>query len=166
MGTIMKTNHAIAITVLAATMFSGCASPGPGYTPVSSQPYPSASQPYPMPSQSYSTSYGVVDSIRVTQGDSNGNGMGAGAVVGGVVGGLLGHQVGGGRGKTAATVAGTIGGAMVGNQMQRNAASVRDMYQIGVRLDNGGYQTFTQDSMAGLQVGSRVRVENERVYRY
>lgn len=174
----MKRVHAIAAAALAGVTFlSGCASPGyptgaqaypqpyPAAQPYpTSQPYPAA-QPYPS-SPAYANTYGVVDSIRVTQAGGGNNAMGAGSVVGGVVGGLLGHQVGGGRGKTAATVAGAIGGAMVGNQMERNAAPVQDQYQIGVRMDNGAYQTIVQDNVAGLQVGSRVRIENNRVYRY
>jgi hypothetical protein len=40
------------------------------------------------------------------------------------------------------------------------------MYQVGVRLDNGGYRTVIQDSVADLRVGSRVRVDNDRAYRY
>jgi outer membrane lipoprotein SlyB len=121
-----------------------------------------------MPSQSYSSSYGVIDSIQISQAAAaNPNGMGAGAIVGGLVGGILGNQVGGGRGRTAATVAGAVGGAIVGNQVeQRNNAQVRDTYQIGVRLDNGSYQTIMQDNVADLRVGSRVRIENNQVYRY
>jgi outer membrane lipoprotein SlyB len=174
----MKQVHAIAAAALAGVTFlTGCASPGyPTGAQSYPQPYPQAypaAQPYPA-AQSYPTSpayasaYGIVDSIRVTQAGNNGGngGMGAGSVVGGVVGGLLGHQVGGGRGKTAATVAGAIGGAMVGNQMERNAAPVQNQYQVGVRLDNGAYQTILQDNVADLQIGARVRVENNRVYRY
>lgn len=162
----MKRNHATAATAIAvATLIGGCASPG-YYGPPAAQTYPSAPQTRPVYSPSYSSSYGVVDSIQMTQANSDG-GMGAGAVVGGVVGGLLGNQVGGGRGRTAATVAGAIGGAMVGNQVeQRNSAPPRDLYQVGVRLDNGSYQTIMQDNVADLRVGSRVRIENDRVYRY
>jgi outer membrane lipoprotein SlyB len=172
----MKKNHAIAVAALAAATFlGGCASPG-YYGPAASQsypqtypqPYPPASPTYPVSSQSYSNTFGVIDSIQMTQATgANGNGMGVGAVVGGVVGGLLGNQVGGGTGRTAATVAGAIGGAMMGNQVeQRNNSQFRDTYQVGVRLDNGGYQTVMQDSVADLRVGSRVRIENDRVYRY
>lgn len=72
----------------------------------------------------------------------------------------------GGVGKSVATVAGVVGGAVVGNQLeQNNRAAARDSYQNSVRLDNGSYQTIQQDSMADLQVGSRVRVENGHVYR-
>jgi outer membrane lipoprotein SlyB len=176
----MKKNHAIAVAaLLAVTVLGGCASPG-YYSPAASQPYPQpypqsypqpyppAAQTYPTTSPSYSNTFGVIDSIQMTQGaGANGNPMGVGAVLGGVVGGLLGNQVGGGTGRTAATVAGAIGGAMMGNQVeQRNNAQFRDTYQVGVRLDNGGYQTIMQDNVAELRVGSRVRIENDRVYRY
>ncbi|HEY0846893.1 MAG TPA: glycine zipper 2TM domain-containing protein [Noviherbaspirillum sp.] len=151
--------------LLSAAVLGGCASPGYN-VPVASQPYPA----YPSPVQTYPTaapshvySTGTIDAIQMRQ--SADAGIGVGAVVGGVVGGLLGNQVGGGRGKKAATVAGVVGGAMVGHQMERNAQA-RDAYDIRVRMDNGTYQTVTQDSIADLQVGSRVRIENQRVYRY
>jgi outer membrane lipoprotein SlyB len=168
----MKKSHAIAAaTIFAATVLTGCAgpnydgSPAPQSYPARTESYP---QSYPQPPQPYSSRYGVVDSIQASQMNAgNTGGIGAGAVVGGLVGGVLGNQVGGGRGKTAATVAGVVGGALVGNQVeQRNAAPARQMYQVGVRLDNGAYQTIMQDSVAELRVGSRVRIENERVYRY
>jgi outer membrane lipoprotein SlyB len=164
----MNKHHAIAVaTILAVTVVTGCASPDYNGSPAP-QSYPAGSQSYPQPPQSHSGRYGVVDSIQVSHMNAgNTGGIGAGAVVGGLVGGLLGNQVGGGRGKTAATVAGVVGGAVVGNQVeQRNAAPARQMYQVGVRLDNGAYQTIMQDSVADLRVGSRVRIQNERVYLY
>ena len=154
----MKTNQKIAATLMiAAAALTGCASspaPAPMGTPTSTSP-------------GYSSAYGVVDSIQVVQTSSGSNGT-MGTIAGGVVGGALGNQVGGGRGKTAATVAGAIGGAMIGNQMEKNARSngAAQVYQIGVRLDNGSYQTIQQESVADLQVGSRVRIENGRAYRY
>ena len=152
--------------LIATTVLAGCASPV-YREPVVYQPNPSAPQTYPAPSHSYSA-YGVVDSIRLVQSGSNsGTGIGVGAIAGGVVGGVLGNQVGGGRGKQLATVAGVVGGAMVGHEIeQRNAQSQANVYQIGVRLNNGGYQTITQESVADMQVGSRVKIENDRVYRY
>lgn len=150
---------------LSVAILAGCASPGYN-VPVSSQPYPTYPAPvqtYPATSPSYAYSTGTIDSIQMHQNADSG--IGVGAVVGGVVGGLLGNQVGGGRGKKAATVAGVVGGAMVGHQMERNA-QMRDAYEIRVRMDNGGYQTIMQDNINDLQVGSRVRIENQRVYRY
>jgi outer membrane lipoprotein SlyB len=148
-----KTNQVIAASLMAASaILAGCASPS---TPVGGTTVPSGG---------YSSAYGTVDSIQVVQ-TSSGSGSAVGTVAGGVVGGALGNQVGEGRGRTAATVAGAIGGAMIGNQMEKNATA-HQLYQVGVRLDNGSYQTFQQESVGDLQVGSRVRVENGRVYRY
>ena len=150
----MKTNQAMTASVLLiSAILAGCAS--------SSTPLGSSA---PAPSTAYSSALGTVDSIQVVQ-TSSGTGSGIGTVAGGVVGGALGNQVGEGRGRTAATVAGAIGGAMVGNQMERNASG-QQVYQVGVRLDNGSYQTFQQEGVGDLQVGSRVRVENGHVYRY
>lgn len=153
--------------LLSAAMLGGCASSDQYSRYPVSQPYPAQTYPaqtYPASSPSYSNTTGTIESIQLRQGTGEG-GVGVGAVVGGVVGGLLGNQVGGGTGKKAATVAGVIGGAMVGHEMERNGKT-HNAYQIGVRLDNGSYQTLTQDDVAQLQVGSRVRVENQRVYRY
>lgn len=165
----MKATQVMTATVIAAAiLLSGCASPyysAGGSQPTVSQPYPSTS--YPAATQSSYRSYGMVDSIQVVQANAGGNnGVGVGAVVGGLVGGLLGNQVGGGTGKAVATVAGVVGGAVVGNQMEQgNKAQVRDMYQIRVRLDNGNYQTITQENLGNIRIGSRVRVENNQVYR-
>lgn len=149
----MKTNQVIAASLMmASAILTGCASS-------SAPPFGSTA-----PTSAYSSAYGTVDSIQVVQG-SSGSGSGIGTIAGGVVGGALGNQVGEGRGRTAATVAGTIGGAIVGNQMEKNATA-QQVYQIGVRLDNGSYQTFQQESVGDLQIGSRVRIENGRVYRY
>jgi outer membrane lipoprotein SlyB len=151
----MKTTLTMAAALLAASSaLSGCASP-PQQT---SQIYQPASQP--------ATAYGVIDSIQVTQANTGSTG-GTGSVVGGLVGGLLGNQIGSGSGRTAATVAGAIGGAVVGNQVEKNRnTQTRDMYQIGVRLENGGYQTILQDNIDNMRAGDRVRIQNDRVYRY
>ncbi len=150
----MKTPQIVIATFLTvAALMSGCANTDT--RPVS----------YP---QSYSGSaYGVIDAIEITRSGSDGiggSGIGAGAVIGGVVGGVLGHQVGGGTGKDVATVAGVVGGAMAGHQIEKSTKT-QDAYRIRVRLDNGGYQTVTQQSISDLRVGNRVRIENDRVYR-
>ena len=151
----MKTPQLIIATFIAvAALMSGCAN-------TDSRPMSSSS--------SYSRAdYGVIDAIEITRGSSDGiggSGIGAGAVIGGVVGGVLGHQVGGGTGKDVATVAGVVGGAMAGHQIEKSNKQ-QDAYRIQVRLDNGGYQTVTQQSISDLRVGDRVRIENDRVSRY
>jgi outer membrane lipoprotein SlyB len=158
----MKMHHTLIAAALSASAFlAGCAAPG--YPSASSQP-----QPYPAPSssQGYYSSYGVVDSIQLVNTSGSSGGIGAGAVIGGVVGGLLGNQVGGGTGRTVATAAGAVGGAVVGNQIEQRNKAPASAYQIGVRLDNGTYQTIMQESVADLSVGSRVRIENGRAFRY
>ncbi len=162
----MKSHIKVAASLLTSgALLLGCSSP---QQPVASQPYP---QTYPSTSPAYSASYGVVDSIQaVNPGPtSSSGGIGLGAVTGGVVGGVLGNQVGSGDGRRAATAAGAIGGAIAGHQIQqhrRASQAQASAYQIGVRLDNGTYQTVTQDNVADIGVGSRVRIENGRAYRY
>ena len=151
----MKPNQSMALKlIVAAALAGGCAS----------TPSPVGSTQYNQPVSS-SMQYGVVDSIQTVQAAA-GQSSGLGAVAGGVVGGVLGNQVGGGSGKTAATAAGIVGGALVGNEIERSRSNTRQAYQIGVRLQDGGYQTVTQDITPDLHVGDRVRVENGRAYRY
>lgn len=146
----MKTPKIVIATFLAvAALASGCAN-------TDSRPASSSS--------SYSgAAYGVVDAIEITRGSNDG--IGAGAVIGGVVGGVLGHQVGSGTGQDVATVAGAVGGAVAGHQIEKSTKQ-QDVYRIRVRLENGRYQTVSQQSIADLRVGDRVRIENDRVSRY
>lgn len=158
----MKTNRIVVTAILAASTFvAGCAAPG----------YPQASSPYPAPAGQQGgygnyASYGVVDSIQVVNSQSGPGGIGAGTVVGGLIGGLLGNQVGGGTGRGLATAAGVVGGAVVGNQVEQRSRQGGTAYQVGVRLDNGGYQTYTEESIGDLNIGNRVRIDNGRLYRY
>ena len=152
----MKSTHTIAALVVASTaLLSGCAS-------TSSDPYNNGAYTNPA---SNSMGYGTIDSIQVTR-TGSGQTTGAGAVVGGLVGALVGNQVGSGSGRTAATVAGAVGGAAIGHHVEGKRAEGRDMYQIGIRLDNGDYRTIVQDSVYDLRVGNRVRVVDGRAYRY
>jgi outer membrane lipoprotein SlyB len=151
----MKTREIIIVTMFTvAALMSACANTG--YQHGSSPP-------------SYSgTMYGVIESIEMTPGESGGiagSGIGAGAVIGGVVGGVLGHQVGGGTGKDIATAAGVVGGAVVGHEIEKRNQQQQNVYRIQVRLNNGGYQTMTQQSLNDLRVGDRVRIENGNLYR-
>lgn len=158
----MKNVKSIATAVSAAAIvLAGCA--GPETRPYdSSQPqtYPSQSYRRP-PSQAYL--YGVVDRIEVVRkGDSNNI---AGTVIGGIIGGLIGHQIGGGTGNTVATIAGAAGGAYAGNQVQRRSRGADETFRVTVRMDDGSWQTITQDSISDLRTGDRVRVEGDRLYR-
>jgi outer membrane lipoprotein SlyB len=86
-----------------------------------------------------------------------------GAVAGAVVGGLLGNQVGGGDGKKLATVAGAVGGAYAGKEIAKN--SERTKYKVTVRMDQGYSKTVTQNSVNGIQIGTRVKVRNGKAVR-
>lgn len=107
--------------------------------------------------------FGRVVAIDVVRGPE-GRSTGAGAVVGGLVGGVLGHQIGSGRGNDAATVAGAIGGAVVGNEIEKRRDAA-EHYRVIVQFRDGREATFVQDSLHGVRVGDRVRVDGNRVVR-
>ena len=106
--------------------------------------------------------FGRVVAIDVVRG--GGRSTGAGAVVGGIVGGVLGHQVGSGRGNDVATVAGAVGGAVVGNEIEKRRDG-DEQYRVVVQFRDGREATFLQDSLNGVRVGDRVRVDGGRVLR-
>ena len=106
--------------------------------------------------------YGRVVAIDVVRGP--GGSSGAGAVIGGIVGGVLGHQVGSGRGNDAATVAGAVGGAVVGNEVEKRRAG-DEQYRVTVQLRDGREASFVQESVGGLRVGDRVRIDGGRLLR-
>lgn len=146
----MKKIHLMWTAIFAAAiLLSGCADYGsPSY-----QSQPSAR-----------SGTGVVDRIEVVRkGDSSNV---AGTVIGGIVGGLIGHQVGGGSGQTAATIVGAAGGAVAGHEVQRRTRGANETFRVSVRMDNGVYQTITQDDITDLRSGDKVRVQDGRVYRY
>ncbi len=161
----MKTfQKVLAIAGVSVALLGGCASTNPYSDTRSNNPYPDNRTGN---SPRYISAYGVIDSINSVRTDGNGNPIGIGTVIGGVVGGVLGNQVGGGTGRTVATVAGAVGGAVVGHELEKNRNNANSTaYRIGVRLDNGGYETFTQDNIGDMRVGDRVRIDNGRVTRY
>jgi len=155
----MKTGRNVAAAVIASVaVLAGCAS-SPSYNDPGANRYPASQQP------AYNAAYGVIDSIQVVQQEVDSRGVG-GAIIGGVVGGVLGNQVGKGSGRAVATTAGAVGGAVVGSNIQKSRQGVREAYQVNIRADNGGYFSVVQESITDLRVGDRVRVENNRVYRY
>ena len=106
--------------------------------------------------------FGRVVAIDVVRG--GGRSTGAGAVVGGIVGGVLGHQIGSGRGNDVATAAGAIGGAVAGNEIEKRRDG-DEQYRVVVQFRDGREATFVQDSLNGIRVGDRVRVDGGRLYR-
>lgn len=143
---------ALAATTLAA--FTGCAD--------TSRPLFSSPAPYYAPGYNAAqniTAYGVVTAVRAVD-MPVGVTSGGGALLGGLAGGVLGHQVGRGSGNTAATIGGAAIGALVGNEIERGqGVSSRRVYEVDVRLDDGTYQTVTQNDST-FRVGERVLLQN------
>jgi len=140
----------------ALALAAGCSSPmDPGARPVA--PVTQSPTVY------QSTQYGQVRSINVV--DRPGNASGAGAVIGAVVGGVLGHQVGGGTGNTAATVGGAVAGGVVGHEIEKRRASGTEVYRVEVQFDDGHTATYDFKDLNGLQIGDRVRWQDNQLYR-
>lgn len=140
-----------------ATALVGCAAPYQqqpvyGSTPAPTQSYPSAN-----------AQMGYVDRIEVVNRSASSNV--AGTVIGGIVGGLIGTQIGGGSGRTAATIAGAVGGAAAGNVIEGRRRNDNETFRVSVRMDNGAYQTITQENINDLRTGDRVRVDGNAIYR-
>ena len=114
--------------------------------------------------------YGVVQSIELVKQENTGiggSGIGIGTLAGAVVGGVVGNQVGSGRGNTAATVIGAAGGAYVGHELENHQQQrTADVYRFNVRMENGSYQTLTQNTNADFRVGDRVQIANGVMRRY
>ncbi|WP_242360045.1 hypothetical protein [Anaeromyxobacter sp. SG17] len=109
---------------------------------------------------------GYVASIRETVERQQGN-PGAGAVAGAIIGGILGSAVGGHtyydrwgyahhHGSGAGAVAGAVGGAVVGAAASQGGAE-RRTYEVFVRFDDGGTDTFVYDQPYDFRVGDEVR---------
>jgi outer membrane lipoprotein SlyB len=168
-GDTMKICYAgTAVFLTVATLVSGCATPDARYAYPNARYETDTRYGYPdtryQSSPTYYSAYGVVESIETTSSGVDPHNV-AGTVIGGVIGGVLGHQIGSGRGNSVATVAGAVGGAVVGHEVEESNKK-RDLYRVRIRLEGGGYQTLMQDTLGGLRVGDRVRVENDRVSRY
>ncbi|MDX1571938.1 MAG: glycine zipper 2TM domain-containing protein [Xanthomonadales bacterium] len=102
----------------------------------------------------------VQDVRRVSLSD---DGIGLGAVVGAVIGAAAGSQVGSGTGQDIATAAGAVGGAAAGHEIEKRNREADIAYQFSVKLDDGRFATVTQREHYGLDVGDRVRLENDRI---
>jgi outer membrane lipoprotein SlyB len=146
----MKVRVVTVVAVATAALLGGCAYP---------EPYPV----YARPVVAQRTEYGVVESIEMYRPGSNAP-IGLGAIIGGIAGGIIGHQFGGGSGNTAATIAGAIAGGAVGHEVER--ANANERYRVLVRLDSGATIALDQVGPGELRVGDRVRVVDNRVFRY
>lgn len=130
-------------------------------TPVARQPAPApvvAQSPRPVErvAPAVCEQCGVVQSVRAVQ--RKGDAQGVGAVAGGVLGAVLGNQVGGGNGRTAMTVLGAVGGGVAGNEVEKRMRA-ETVYEVRVRMDNGGTRTVTQRNAPAE--GARVRVDGD-----
>lgn len=165
------------LLLAAATAFSiaGCAvPPGPnaGYPDPSYPQYPNASYPgASQPNASYpdyrTYRYGYVEAVEVIAAEPRSGLPGIGAIGGAIAGGILGNQVGGGSGRVAATIGGAVAGGVIGNQVEQHMkgpAQQATTYRFRVRMDDGSYQTLTQDRHDNIRVGDRVRVDNGQVW--
>jgi outer membrane lipoprotein SlyB len=103
--------------------------------------------------------YGRVEQVRETVTRQEGNPAG-GAVAGAVVGGILGSALeprGGG-------LVGAIGGAMFGAAASQGAAEDR-YYEVFVRFEDGGAQTFVYQGHLPFRVGDDVQLTPRGLYR-
>ena len=160
-------------TLLAAAATLGlaaCTTPypqDPNYpNPGAQYPNQSPSAQYPQYPQSQAARYGYVDAVEVVAGEPRSGGPGIGAIGGAIAGGVLGNQVGSGTGRAAATVGGAVAGGVIGHQVEQHVrrGDNATMYRFRVRMDDGSYQTYTQERHDNIRVGDRVRVENGQVY--
>jgi outer membrane lipoprotein SlyB len=100
---------------------------------------------------------GVVEAINPIEVEGKGSFLGM--IVGGVAGGLLGSTIGSGSGTTAAQIAGAAGGALAGNEIEKRVKKTQH-FEVVVRLENGGTQTFSYPTQPAIRIGDRVKVEN------
>jgi outer membrane lipoprotein SlyB len=156
----------ITLFAAAATLgLAACTTPPPQNAGYPNPSYPNAQ--YPAYPQSQAARYGYVESVEVVAGEPRSTGPGIGAIGGAIAGGVLGNQVGHGSGRAAATVGGAVAGGVIGNQIEqrmKGSQNAETMYRFRVRMDDGSYQTYTQDTHDNVRVGDRVRVDNGRVY--
>ena len=87
----------------------------------------------------------------------SGDGSPVGTVAGGVLGAVLGSQFGKGDGRTAAGVAGAVAGGVIGHEIDKRR-SVREQYEVVVRMADGTQQTVNVDADPQLRSGDAVRV--------
>lgn len=105
--------------------------------------------------------YGRVEQVREVVTETRGDPAG-GAVAGAVIGGLIGSAIGG-RHNGASTVAGAIGGAMIGANASQGGA-VRRRFEVTVRFDDGGVQTFVYANGSPFRPGDYITQTPQGLY--
>jgi len=169
MNSRIKTASALAI----AAALAACANQPPqhmsGSAPVGGYSNGGYSQPVNNGGYSYNNAnvnatYGTVERIDTVEARrDSGIGAAIGAGVGAVVGNQIGRQMN--DAKTTGTVAGAVGGGLLGNAIERNQNKNNTINRIYVRLDNGSQRYWELPiSALNVQVGSRVRIENDQLY--
>ncbi len=141
----MTTHKRYALLLLPALLATGCV-----HTYTRSRSW--GDQPY-APQQAWERT-GRVTNVRETVYEQRGD-PGGGAVAGAIVGGLLGHAITGGRGGGA--LVGALGGAAVGANASQGAAR-ETVYEVTVRFDDGGVQTYAFRGYLPFRPGDDVRL--------
>ncbi|MDB5927343.1 MAG: hypothetical protein JWN13_6279 [Betaproteobacteria bacterium] len=171
----MNYSKGTSIFVAAAALgLAGCSTPPPysdGYPATSQYPQYPTSQ-YPSGPDYRNARYGYVEAVEVVPGEQRSSapgigGVGIGAIGGAIAGGVLGNQVGHGAGRAAATVGGAVAGGVIGNEVEKRVSPRTDtptLYRFRVRMDDGSYQSFTQEIHDNIRPGDRVRIDNGRVW--
>jgi outer membrane lipoprotein SlyB len=91
---------------------------------------------------------------------------GAGAVAGAILGGLFGSAIGGPyHANGAAAFAGAMGGAMIGAAASASATGETRSYEVLVRFDDGGAETFVYRDALPFQVGEPVQLTPQGLVR-
>jgi outer membrane lipoprotein SlyB len=134
----------LAALVLAPLLLSACVTTSTT-TRTWGEPYADAPAPYQR--------YGRVEQVRETIHRQHGDPAG-GAVAGAVVGGTLGAVVSGGRGPGG--LIGAIFGAAVGANASQAANAEERIYEVLVRFEDGGWESFTYRGYLPFQPGDSV----------
>ncbi|HET6440689.1 MAG TPA: hypothetical protein VFG59_21700 [Anaeromyxobacter sp.] len=148
-------NHgSSALIAIASLAFSGCV-----VTTTEARSW------YDEGEQSAYERHGRVDSVREVVQRQQGNPAGgavAGAIIGGLIGGALGAHTHYDRFGYAYSVpsapgamVGAMGGAAVGAAASQGGGETR-WYEVNVRFDDGGYETFTYRSAPPFRAGDEV----------
>ncbi len=149
----MRTRHLASAALLPALLASACATTTVRTTTWDDGPAPERT--------------GRVEWIRETVRQQQGEPV-AGALAGAFIGGLIGSTIGGGvhydrfgyahhGGSAAGALVGAVGGAMVGAAASQGGAEERS-YEVVVRFDDGGAETYVFPGYAPFRVGDPVRL--------